>query len=1028
MRRHSPRRIHKIRKLETQARRRLLFEPLEDRLLLATINNNLDVGTELRNYRIAVATTVEYTTFFGSEAAALAAVQDTIASLNAIFEPELAIHLDLVDTGTDLIFSAAEGDSFTGSNLSTMLGQNQTLMNTVVQAANYDVGHVFHQANLGGLASLGVVGDDSFQARGASSSSTPAGTSWVGLVAHELAHQFGARHTFNSVSGFCNGNRSSTTAYEPGSGSTIMSYAGSCNADNLQSREDLYFHADSFEAIENRIRTVAVAAPNSTTALGNAIPTVSAGLDYHIPANTPFELTATGADADTGDTLTYTWEQLDLGGSHGLPLDGGVSGPLFRSFEGTTDATRTFPRLTDLLANVNTAAIGEVLPTISRDLNFRVTVRDQQGGVNSDDVLLTTHNTGAAFAVTAPNTAVSWLGGSTQTITWNVAGTTANGINTSDVEILLSTDGGLTFPHSLGVTPNDGSHTLAMPNINAASARIKVAAVGNVYFDVSDVNFTLTADGSAPGVSLVETAGSTAVYEGATTDSYTLALNTAPAGDVQVAISAGAEIQVSVDGVNFSGVQTLTLNSTTPQTVFVRAINDADIEGSQLETITHTIVSSTSASYPTSTLVNLVTVNVADDELPPLIGIDFDNSAGGSPQNWQRLSFLTNAATNLTRDDGVATTVDFDGVNITGGSLSNTTQGATNSGDLPIHNVSLSEIDGTSWFSGSMDFVFDGLSPNTSYGFFVFGLDNFIGNIVQNISVNGGPTLFTQTLTAGVLAINDATLNNTDRLVQYEQVATSTAGGVLTIRATAGNGNGVALAGIAIREIYTPVPAVTVIQTNNSTLVSETGTTDTFTVMLNAAPASDVVVDVSSSDTGEATVSASSLTFTPANWNTPQTITVTGVNDPVIDGDQNVSINLSINDAASDNQYDPLPDLTIDVVNADDDTAGTPGFTIVQSDGTTAVNESGSTDTFTVVLDSAPLTDVVIDVSSGDTGEATVSPVQLTFTSTNWNTPQTVTVTGVDDPSVDGDQSTTVTVSINDALSDNAFDPVADQT
>uniref|UniRef100_UPI0030D72828 Calx-beta domain-containing protein n=1 Tax=uncultured Roseivirga sp. TaxID=543088 RepID=UPI0030D72828 len=216
----------------------------------------------------------------------------------------------------------------------------------------------------------------------------------------------------------------------------------------------------------------------------------------------------------------------------------------------------------------------------------------------------------------------------------------------------------------------------------------------------------------------------------------------------------------------------------------------------------------------------------------------------------------------------------------------------------------------------------------------------------------------------------------------------------------------------------------TVTQSDGNTSVSETGTTDEFTVVLSAQPASDVIIDVSSGDTGEATVSHASLTFTAANWNTPQTITVTGIDDALVDGNQNTTVTLSINDAGSDNSFDPLADQTITVTTVDDDT---PGFTIVESDGNTEVSETGTTDNFTVVLSSQPTTDVIIDVLSGDLGEATVSPASLTFTTANWNTPQTVTVTGVDDALIDGNQTTNITLSVNDGSSDDLFDPLADQ-
>jgi hypothetical protein len=205
--------------------------------------------------------------------------------------------------------------------------------------------------------------------------------------------------------------------------------------------------------------------------------------------------------------------------------------------------------------------------------------------------------------------------------------------------------------------------------------------------------------------------------------------------------------------------------------------------------------------------------------------------------------------------------------------------------------------------------------------------------------------------------------------------------------------------------------------------VAETGSTQTFTVVLTAEPSSNVVVDVASNDTGEATVSAASLTFTTGNWNVAQTITVTGINDDVDDGNQTSTVTLSVNDASSDDTFDSLADQTVSVTTTDDDTAG---FTL--SGTTAAVSEAETTDTFTVVLDSEPTGTVVFTLSNADTGETTVGPATLTFTADNWNTPQTVTVTGVDDTASDGNQTTNVTVTVNDSsTADSTYDALADQ-
>ena len=203
----------------------------------------------------------------------------------------------------------------------------------------------------------------------------------------------------------------------------------------------------------------------------------------------------------------------------------------------------------------------------------------------------------------------------------------------------------------------------------------------------------------------------------------------------------------------------------------------------------------------------------------------------------------------------------------------------------------------------------------------------------------------------------------------------------------------------------------TIVESDGSTSVDESGTTDTFTIVLDAEPASDVVISISSDDTGEATVT-STLTFTSTNWDTPQTATVTGADDFILDGNQSSTVTVTIVDSISDNDFSGVADQTVSATTTDDDVAG---FTIIESDGSTEVAESGSTDTFTVVLDAQPASDVVLTISSDDTGEATVNS-PLTFTSANWDTPQTVTVTGVDDDIIDGTITSTITVAVDLSL------------
>ena len=451
-------------------------------------------GPQLRTYRLALACTGEYAAFFGGTVPlALAAVVTSVNRVNGVYEKEVAVRMILVANNDTLIFTNAATDPYTNNNGSTMLAQNQATVDTLIGNANYDFGHVFSTGG-GGVAFLGVICRTGLKARGVTGSGSPVGDPFdIDYVAHEMGHQFAGNHSFNGSAGNCSGgNRNPSTAYEPGSGSTIMAYAGICSPQNLQNHSDAYFHVVNFDEIVSYTNFGSGNGCAVITATGNSAPIVTVPTGgFYIPKSTPFSLTGSSTDPN-GDPLTYCWEEYDLGPT-GAPGTPSGNAPIFRSWNPTTSPTRYFPRLVNLLNN--TTVIGEILPTYTRTLTFRLTARDNKpggGGVNYAQMQFNVDGNSGPFLVTSPNTNITLSGGSTQSITWNVTNTNLAPVNCANVSILLSTDGGQTFPTTLAAsTPNDGSEAVVIPNTPTTTARIKVEAVGNIFFDLSNVNFTI---------------------------------------------------------------------------------------------------------------------------------------------------------------------------------------------------------------------------------------------------------------------------------------------------------------------------------------------------------------------------------------------------------------------------------------------------------------------------------------------------------------------------------------------------------
>ncbi len=454
------------------------------------------VGNQIRVFRLAVACTGEYAvaatgTATPTVAQTLSAIVTSVNRVNGVYEQEVASRLVLVDNEANVVFTNAATDPFNGNNnASTLINESQTQIDLLIGNANYDIGHTFSTGG-GGLAGLGVICNATNKGRGITGSPNPVGDPYdIDYVAHEVGHQFGGPHTFNAITGSCNGNRSASNAVEPGSGITIMAYAGICGStNNLASNSIPTFHTKSYQSITTKVQSTTC---QVTLPVNNFAPTVNAGGDYTIPKSTPFRLEGSATDIDN-NPLTYSWEQNDVGpaGDWNAPTG---NAPLFRSYVPVTVPYRYFPKLTDVING--TVSKGEVRPSYARTMEFRLTVRDNNAGcagVANDDAVITVDGNSGPFNVTAPATAVSWAGNSTQTVTWDVANTTAFPVNAATVNIYLSTDGGLTYPTLiLASTPNDGSEAVTIPNVNTTQARIMVAAETNVFYNINPINFTIT--------------------------------------------------------------------------------------------------------------------------------------------------------------------------------------------------------------------------------------------------------------------------------------------------------------------------------------------------------------------------------------------------------------------------------------------------------------------------------------------------------------------------------------------------------
>lgn len=470
------------------------------------INTFKTNGSNRITYRLALTCTGEYAKAVDGpnpqQANVLAAMTKTLTRVNGILEKEVGSSMQLVSGNNQLIYLDPATDPFTSAQNSTVGNGTQTAnqnnTDQVIGNLNYDIGHIFCSGN-GGIADYQALCDGGFKARGATGSPNPVGDPFdVDFVVHEIGHQYGAEHTFNSGSNSCSGNGAANAAYEPGSGSTIMAYAGLCSPDDIQNNSNDYFHYKSLDQMINYITNPALLLCGTSASANNNPPSVAnIAATYDIPKSTFFELEAPQAMDSDHDVLTYCWEEYDLG-DYTKTFANTLVGPIFRSFPPTTDRWRVFPVLDSVRNNVKDY-LGEKLPTVSRTMKFKLTVRDEKNGfgttnMSDNEVTLNVTDASGPFTVKAPDNGQEyWQIGQTYTVQWDVANTTAAPVSCSNVDIYLSLDDGRTYPITLLTnTPNDGSETITVPaNTMTSQARVKVKGNGNVFFDISNNGFTI---------------------------------------------------------------------------------------------------------------------------------------------------------------------------------------------------------------------------------------------------------------------------------------------------------------------------------------------------------------------------------------------------------------------------------------------------------------------------------------------------------------------------------------------------------
>ena len=583
--------------------------------IITTATSNKSSNAIYKTMKLALSCTAEYSNYFGATSSAqvanvTTAFNNTMTRVNGVLEKDLCLHLNIIANTTSVIYYDAATDPYSDAanmnNWNTELKNNLT---TVIGTANYDIGHLFGATGGGGNA--GCIGCVCNTGKGSGYTSpgngVPAGDTFdIDYVVHEMGHQLGANHTFTCYGeGNFAGTKLANYQVEPGSGSTIMGYAG-ITAVNVQANSNDIFSYKSISQIQTNLISKTCPVPTPITAT-NATPVVSAGADYTIPMGTAFMLTGTATDATAGDVLTHIWEQSDINTTTTFTTDVVLEnesrvlatktlGPNFRVFKPNTRTYRYFPQMSKILNGtlaITTAGTSnwESVNNTARTLNFSFTARDNHAGMgqtNVDAAVITVNTTGGPFAVTSQaTTGISYPGNSSQTVTWNVANTTAAPFNTANVDILISTNvstasetingtvNATTFTTIASNVPNNGSAIVTLPNVaaNVGTCRFMVKAVGNVFLAVNSKNFTITPALATDSFGLE----SFTLYPNPNNGSFTVSFNSNSSNDISIMVHDIRGREIANKNYSNTGLfeQTLQLNNAQAG-VYLVTVKDGD--------------------------------------------------------------------------------------------------------------------------------------------------------------------------------------------------------------------------------------------------------------------------------------------------------------------------------------------------------------------------------------------------------------------------------------------------------------------